>query len=209
MGDLGDQPTVRFADGPVDPEPGQVYVFACEDEAGRRVRSLLLPYDPADPFAGTAAAERALDEARRRLDLPAPEPGLNPPGDQLVGVATWLWVEGPWQDLSATAAIGAVAATVTARPVSVQWDLGDGTTLTCDAGTRYDPARPPADQSSRCTHVFGHSSAGRPSGVYSVTASVSYSVSWTANTGAGGALDGLTRSSTVAVRVVEAQAVIR
>lgn len=201
--------TVHHADGPVDPEVGEPYVLACYDSSGRLVRSILRVFDPADPFGPIAATERALDEARRRLDLPLPEPALNPPTTQLVGVPTWLWLDGPWSAASATAAVGAVNATVTATPVQVVWSTGDGATTTCDAGTPYDPTRRPADQHSSCTHVFTRSSAALPAGAYAVTAAVTYDVAWSASTGTGGALGSLTRSTTVPVRVTEAQALIR
>ena len=122
---------------------------------------------------------------------------------------TWLWVDGPWTSASATASVGAVAATVTATPVEVVWDTGDGTTTTCDAGTPYDLSRAPAEQHSGCTHVFTRSSASLPGGTYAVTATVTYEVSWTASTGAGGGLGTLSRSTTTGVPVTEAQALIR
>jgi len=200
---------IHYDDGPVDPEPGQAYVLACYDQAGNQVRSRLQQFDPGDPLAGIAVTERALDEARRRLDLPLPEPAVNPPGAQLVGVATWLWVDGPWAPRSATASVGAVAATVTARPDHVVWDLGDGTTLTCDAGTPYDTSRGPHEQESDCTHVFTRSSAALPDGTYAVTVTISYDVAWSATTGGGGSLGALERSTTMPVRVGEAQALLR
>lgn len=206
----GNDGTVRYDDGPVDPEPGELYVLVCRDQSGRTVKSLLQRFDPADPLGGIAATERALDEARKRLDLPLPSPGLNPPGAQLVGVATWLWVDGPWAPASATAQVAGVSATVTATPVSVVWSPGDGTTVTCDGpGTPYDPNRPPADQRSSCTHAYGRSSAALPGGAYALTATVTYEVTWSSSTGAGGALGTLTRTTTVAVVVEEAQALIR
>ena len=201
--------TVRYDDGPVDPEQGQEYVLACVDQDGRQVRSLLTAFDAGAPVPRDAATERALDEARRRLDLPMPAPALNPPGAQLVGVPTWLWVEGPWAPTAATASVGAVSATVTARPTSVEWDLGDGTHVTCGPGTPYDTSRPPSAQHSDCTHVFRHASTLRAGGTYAVTATVTYEVAWSASTGRGGSLGSLTRSSTVPVTVQEAQALIR
>lgn len=206
----GSDATVRYDDGPVDPEPGELYVLVCRDAAGRTVKSLLQRFDPADPLGGIAATERALDEARRRLDLPLPSPGLNPPGAQLVGVPTWLWVDGPWAPASATAQVAGTSATVTAVPVSVVWSPGDGTTVTCDGpGTAYDPTRPPADQRSACTHTYGRSSAALPGGAYALAATVTYEVTWSSSTGAGGSLGTLTRTSTVPVAVEEAQALIR
>ena len=201
--------SIHYDDGPVDPEAGEPYVLACYDPSGRLVKSVLQIFDPADPLGPIAATERALDEARRRLDLPLPQPALNPPGAQLVGVPTWLWVDGPWAPASATAAVGAVNATVTATPVQVVWTTGDGATTTCDAGTPYDPSRPPADQHSSCTHVFTRSSSALAGGTYAVTATVTYDVAWSASTGAGGELGSLSRSTTVPVRVAEAQALIR
>jgi hypothetical protein len=193
----------------VDPVAGEIYSLACTDETGARVRNGLVRFDPADPFGGVAAVERAMEQARRQLALPLPEPRLNPPTEQLVGLSTWLWVDGPWQEGSATAAIGAVSATVTARPLRVDWDLGDGATVTCDAGVRYDPSRPPGEQESSCTHVFTTSTQRLPGGQRTVTATVVYAVEWSASTGAGGELGELSRSASIPVRVREAQALIR
>ncbi|MCD9623747.1 hypothetical protein [Rhabdothermincola salaria] len=200
---------IRYDLGPIDPVAGEAYVLACFDAADQMVLNRPTRFDPGDPLAGIAAAERALDEARRRLDLPLPQPALNPPGEQLVGVATWLWLADAWAPSSATAAIGAVSSTVTAQPVQVTWDMGDGTTLTCDAGVAYDPGRAPEEQSSACTHVYTRASAGAPGGRYPVTVTVGYEVSWSASTGAGGELEGLSRQTTIDVVVRQAQAVIR
>jgi hypothetical protein len=197
-----------WAAGPVDPTPGEVYVLACFD-AGALVQSRILRFDPGDPLGGIAAAERARDEARRSLDLPLPRPALNPPGAQLVGVPTWLWLEGAWGPASASASIGAVSSTVTASPVSATWEMGDGTTVTCDAGVPYDPARPADAQASPCRHTFTTASRYAEGGTFPVTVTVTYAVSWTATTGAGGPLEGVSRSTTVPVVVQEAQAVIR
>jgi hypothetical protein len=190
-----------------DPVVGEVYMLACYVGADA-VWFDLRAFDPADPLAGLAAVERSRDEARRLLDLPLPEPALNPPGAQLVGVPSWLWLA-EWQEAEATASVGAVTSTVRARPARVTWDLGDGTTLTCDAGTAYDASRPPAAQSSDCTHVFTRDSRAVAGGAYEVTATVTYEVSWEASTGAGGALEEVTRTTTVPVVVQEAQALVR
>ena len=191
-----------------DPVEGRQYMLACY--VGTEIVWFdLRTYDPADPLAGLAVVERSRDEARRLLDLPLPEPVLNPPGVQLVGVPTWLWLAGEWRAAEATAAVGAVSSTVRARPVQATWELGDGTTLTCDAGTRYDPALSPRSQSSDCTHVFIRDSRGTADGAYQVRVTVAYEVSWEASTGAGGALEGLTRTTTLPVVVQEAQALVR
>jgi hypothetical protein len=191
-----------------DPVEGRQYMLACY--VGTEIVWFdLRTYDPADPLAGLAAVERSRDEARRLLDLPLPEPVLNPPGAQLVGVPTWLWLAGEWQDTEATASVGAVSSTVRARPVRATWELGDGTTLTCAAGTPYDPALAPEAQSSDCTHVFTRDSRSMAGGAHQVQVTVTYEVWWEASTGAGGALAELTRTTTVPVVVQEAQALVR
>jgi len=192
----------------VDPVAGDVYMLACY-VGDDLVSTTIGVFDPADPLGGLAAVERSREEARRLLDLPLPEPSLNPPGAQLVGVPTWFWLGGAWEGASATASVGAVSATVHARPVQATWDLGDGTTLTCDAGVAYDPAVSPSAQASDCTHVFTSDSRRSREGAYEVTVTVRYDVSWDASTGAGGALDAVTRTTTIPVVVQEAQAVLR
>lgn len=200
---------VKFADEPTTPRGGGLYLFTCVTAGGDLTVARLVVFDPGDPFAGVAAAERALDEARRRLDLPTPRPGLNPPGDQLVGLRTWLWLDEPWRPSSATAAVGAVTSTVTATPVRATWSMGDGTSVVCGPGAAYDRDRDPAVQTSDCTHVYSKASTGLLDGTYAVTVTVDYDIGWVATTGAGGSLETLTTQITVPVVVRHAQAVIR
>jgi hypothetical protein len=201
---------VDYSGGPRQPERGSPYLLACRDETGNVVYSRLVVFDPADPLGGIAAGERAAELALEQIPLPVPEIGLNPPGSQLVGVPTWLWVNNPWGQLSASASIGAVTSTVTAVPTRVSWDVGDGTRVVCDGpGTVYDPSRPAAGQVSGCTHTYTWPSTSEPFGVYAVTATITYATSWEATTGEAGDLGVLERSSSVPVRVVEVQAVIR
>ena len=97
-----------------------------------------------------------------------------------------------------------MTATVTATPISVTWSLGGGDTVRCPGpGTAYDPARSPTDQHSDCTFTF------QRRGSQAVTATVTYATGWTATTGEAEPLDDITRATTVAVDVIEAQALIR
>lgn len=198
----------RSATG-VDPIEGMAYVFNCDDETGHLVSSRFVIYTPADPFGGVAVVERIVTEARRRLELEAPLPRFNPPGVQLVGLPTWLWVENPWFERTATAAVGGISATVHALPVGVDWDTGDGGHLLCDRGEVYDLARPARSQSSGCTHVFQRSSSSRPAGVYLLRATQRWVAWWTASTGGGGSLGILSTSATATIRVMEMQALVR
>jgi hypothetical protein len=197
------------APGGVNPVEGIAYVFNCDDETGHLVSSRFVVYSPADPFGGVAVVERIVTEARRRLVLEAPIPRFNPPGAQLVGLATWLWVENQWSERTATAQVGGISATVHALPVGVDWDTGDGGAVLCDRGEVYDPTRTAGSQSSRCTHVFQHSSSGRPGGVYGMRAVQRWVAWWTSSTGGGGPLGILSTSANRAIRVIELQALVR
>ena len=175
--------------------------------------------DPMPPIWVTnAQAQAALPtpaavarEALSKLPLPAPAIEMAPPAnqDQLVNVSTWLWINrSAWQPLSATATAGPVSATATAAPAEVVWQMGDGHSVTClGPGTPYDPSQPNA--TTNCSYTWSRSSAGQPGGVYQVTATVYFAVTWGAAGAAGGGSLGLVPgpSSQVAVRVAESQAV--
>ncbi len=193
---------------PVDPVPGGGYAFLCHDQAGQLVHSRILRYEPGDLLSGLFAAERAAELAVERLELPVPVVVLSPPGAQLVGIPTWLWVA-DWETRSTAASVTGVTSTVTARPTATTWDLDDGATRTCAGpGRPYDPGRPPDGQTTDCAHTFIWPSL-HPRGPRKLTATVTYAVSWSASTGAGGDLGTVTRTSTVPLTVVEVQAVGR
>jgi len=149
-------------------------------------------------------------QAYRQLALAVPVIGTSPGVEvpQLVRVPTWLWVdEGMWITRSRTAAVPGLSATATARPVRVRWSMGDGVTVECRGpGT---PFRAGVDRaagaSPDCGHTYLRPSAGAPGGVFRVTATVEWSVSW-AGGGQAGALPALTSASAVTLRVAEAQA---
>lgn len=192
----------------VDPIEGMAYLLNCEDRPGHLVVSRFVIYEPGDPFGGVAVVERAVAEARRRIELAPPVPRTNPAQVQLVGLSTWFWVENPWFEQRATAAIGDVSATVHAVPVGVDWDTGDGGNELCDRGVAYDLRRPARAQSSGCTHVFQRSSAAEPGGVRRIIATQRWVAWWSSSTGEGGALGILSRSAAVSLRVVELQALV-
>ena len=95
-----------------------------------------------------------------------------------------------WQTLTATATVGGVTATATAAPQSIEWDPGDGHTVTCAPpqapGVGYSAATgngsPPPDA---CTYTYAYPDQ---TGSYSLSATVSYHITWTSNAGAGGDL---------------------
>lgn len=197
----------------VSPTTGGEYMMGCFEEqpdgTRRLVRSRYVVFDPRDLFSGMATTERALDEARRRLELPMPDPVVNPPDEQLVGLPMWMWLERPWDRVSAVAAVGDTWAAVAAFPIMSRWTFADGSVVWCDQGVPYDTGRPARTQRSTCTHTFQHSSMWSDGGVEWVEVTMIWKVEWYSSDGSGQPLGTVERSSVFPVRVVEAQAVVR
>jgi hypothetical protein len=194
---------------PGTPSPGQGgawYVYKCP--AGSRNAFTRLPLWMLTPPGGPSPAALAA-RARDELRLPDAVIELSPVGQQLVNLPTWLWLDrAGWAPVSARASVPGVSVTATARPDRVSWSMGDGTAVTCHGpGTPYasgdgDPTRGSPD----CGHTYRHPSSGQPGGVYVVTATVHWLVSWS-GPGRSGAFAGLTTSAAVRVPVAESQAV--
>ncbi|MDP9389197.1 MAG: hypothetical protein M3Q48_15085 [Actinomycetota bacterium] len=185
--------------------PGAWYRKICRSETGAELATVIWvrARPPADP---RSVAEDAAD----RAPIPLPDIRLSPPvgSDQVVNVPTWLWIDTTqWRPVSASATAGAVTATATAVPESVVWSMGNGDTVACSGpGTPYQPGR----QQPGCAYTFRRSSAAAPGGTFTVAATVTWRLSWTA-TGApgGGALGTVTRTTEIPVRVAEIQALNR
>lgn len=149
--------------------------------------------------------------AQARASIPIAAPGIetSPGADQqtYAQVTTWLWIDDSWwKSYTATASAGRVSATVTARPVSASWSTGDGGNVMCN-GPGIEWRRGLDDDDTYCSHVYRQSSAGRDGDAYPLTVTVSFEVTWASNVGAGGALEGLERSSSRSLPVGEIQAV--
>jgi len=94
----------------------------------------------------------AAAEAARYVETvlgPSLSVAANPPAFALVGLRTWLWVDG-WDgstiNVPVTAPWGA-SVTVTLALGQVDWQFGDGTSLTADLGR-------PWPEESATTHVY-------------------------------------------------------
>ncbi len=137
---------------------------------------------------------------------------MSPAADipQLVNLATFLWLPAEqWQPASASASAGAVTSTVTATPMRVIWDMGQGDSVVCDGpGVPYRPDLSDEDQPSDCHFTYRASSAGQPGQAFEVTATVEWETTWTV-TGApgGGNLGTVSRSSSTSVQVAEIQTI--
>ena len=174
-------------DGADQPDFNQPYATSTSPARQRRV-------------SGATVAAIAVE----RLPLPGPEVRANPRvgADQLVGIPTWLWVTN-FEPLSVTAAVPGTTADLVATPASVSFDMGDGRApvvmgvgaqFACQApGTPYDVSLPSAAQQR--LHLHLRALLGRrASQEFTVTATMSYSLAWAADTGQVGTLPTLTRS---------------
>jgi hypothetical protein len=192
--------------------PGAYYRKICVDANGMSSGQIVWLANPPAVVDPVALAQQAL--GYNRLPVPGVEMSPSTGTDQLVNLVSWLWIDAAsFRPVSATATAGGVTVTTTATPTGVAWDMGNGDAVPCAGpGTPYDTSLPPAAQSPSCSYTYRHSSAGAPGGAFTVTATVSFHVTWAA-TGvapgrpAAGDLGTISRSSSVAVRVAEAEAV--
>jgi hypothetical protein len=109
-----------------------------------------------------------------------------------------------------------VSAQAVAVPEMVTWSMGDGGVVSCAGpGQLYDPNLLASQQSSSCTYTYKRSSDGQASSdgnpndrAFSVTATVSWKVTWTAiGEPGGGDLPDLHTSSQAVVRVEQVESV--
>jgi hypothetical protein len=201
--------------------PGWWYRVTCSDPAGvvsdRAVwvptttkSAPVAPLPAADP--GMAAAQ-----ADASIVLPAPTLSFNPSTFTVVNLPTWLTIDpSVWHAYAATATVGGVTATAVATPVAVTWTMGDGATVQCAGpGTAYNAQLPDDQQSTTCAHTYARSSQGEPSsdgnpddGAFPVTATISWTVTWTAvGAPGGGDLPVLHTTSTTSLRVEQVESI--
>ncbi|MFE7478568.1 ATP/GTP-binding protein, partial [Streptomyces sp. NPDC057575] len=104
-------------------------------------------------------------------------------GRYVVGMPMWMWATrstSSYGPTTAKATAGGVTVTATAKVSTIQWAMGDGTTVTCTGpGTPYTP-----DQgktlSPECGHRYERSAADQQDGRYKGTATATWTVTWTA-----------------------------
>ena len=196
-------------------QPGDGAVYNCDQPQ----TGLLITIWAQNPPPGSGAGPTPRDVANlaitqmnlRAIDIGiTPEPGANSVG--LVGMPVWLWAANPdghtVGPMNASATSGGITVTATARLLTVTWDMGDGHTVTCaGAGTPYR-ASDGQSKSPDCGYVYARSSSYQQNGMYKVTATSDWVITWV---GAGQTgtirLNRLTRSAQIAVG--EAQVLVQ
>lgn len=170
-----------------------------------------------DPFDGPASAVVAPPDpgqlaqtAVATMDLLPIEMGTFPLTTQVaadhlgyVGWNMWMWVEDPgsstWGPVTSTASEGGHFVTATATVSEVVWDMGNGDSVTCGAGTAWREAVSRNAPSPDCGYVYLHD------GEYTITATTHWDVVWT-GMGTSGTI-AMELSSSGSVRIAEVQVV--
>ena len=169
--------------GPGGPTPGQWYFTSCAYFGGAPGAGTFAPvWAPTGAAPGAAPSVPGLiDQAKGQAGLVDPEVILDPPGRQVVNFASWLAVpQSEWHVVVASATAGGVTATVTATPTQVDWNMGDGDSLTCDGpGVIYDSSKPASSQSTYCSYTWPRPSYDQPGGTFTVSATIIYQVTTT------------------------------
>lgn len=203
-----------IASAPID---DQLYMFACwadirPDAADWATTVFAEPrrYEPAEPTPdpGPVDVDDIVDAIfdRRILDPTPVEVELNPSGDQVVHVDTWLHVADDWNYEPVTAHAGPVEVTVSIRPIGFVFDPADGNPpMVCASrGERYDPEQPADRQDTDCSYTYRRASV-EP---YPATGTVSWAVRYDSNVDGGRDLAPISEVTPIPMTVRELQAVI-
>ncbi len=132
----------------------------------------------------------------------------------VVHVATWIWADpGAWHDVSATASLPTLAATVTATPTRIRFDPGDGAygagPVDCNGPGAAWEASSGDDAASSCSYTYRHSSSLSPSGLWTAKVAFTWHAVFTASDGTTADLGTLTTTAELPVTVHELEAVLR
>lgn len=133
-----------------------------------------------------------------------PQIGMAPPpgsASGLVGLPVWMWTErgehltGPTR---ASASAGGVTVTAVGEVTRVVWDMGDGHSVTCGAGTPYSSGAGGA--SPDCGYTYATASTDHvPGGAWPVTATSTWTITWSGGGQSG--TETMALSSTAALRI--------
>jgi len=164
------------------PGEGAVYEATCPNTPGTGGGAVWMRNPPPGSGGTLPPAATLAERALSRLPFPAARVATAPSEHTYVNFATFLWIPAAqWRSLSATAAIGGRSVTLTATPIGVSWDMGEGDLRCAGPGTPWDPAGPDG-QTSSCSYSYRASSTGQPGSGndrgYVVRATVTYLLHW-------------------------------
>jgi hypothetical protein len=181
---------------------GAIYSYICE-EGQDLVAVMWRGTPPTGPGAPVVTAAELAQQALATLRLPKPVLHRSPiEGNDDAGAPytwvnlwTWYWTSpASWREISKTASLGGLSATVRVAPTKLLFDPGDGQgTVSCPGpGRAWTPAdgnKPPT--AGGCGYRYRHVSDGVRARV-----SIRWTVAWTGSDGTGGQLPAMTTQTT-------------
>jgi len=169
------------------PKKADLYFRACTDGSNDNPAGfIVVPQGQPPPQVDPQELARRVVDSMTLLgpDIASPRAA----GEYIVGVPMWMWVDqspttyGP---NSASATAGGVTVTATAKVSKIVWKMGDGSIVSCHGpGEKYSPVYG-RQESPSCGHTYAATSASQPSGVYTVTATSTWTVDWQVAGGGG------------------------
>jgi hypothetical protein len=166
----------------------------------------LVPPSPADLALRALAGFRLPSPSGHR----SPSETLDFNGYPFTYVNLWLffWTDpGSWKSLSATARAGGNWATVTAKPVSLSYDPGDGSPLVaCDGPGRpwTDADGNSAPSDGACGYQYQHVTSQPVTSTQTIT----WQLSWVGSGGTGGTFPDRSTSTSGQLQVMQIQTVV-
>lgn len=148
---------------------------------------------PARPSDGGSA------EAMKLVRLPPPSILASPSVAGLIGVTTYLVAVLPPQ-VEFDLAIDGVSTHLTARPVRLVWDVGDGRVI----DGRTEPVEPPAQSLPGIGTALDFTAPGN----YGISALVDWSVTWSTSDGDEGSIDDRRSNARLDYQVRERRSVL-
>jgi hypothetical protein len=126
------------------------------------------------------------------LDIPSAKIGIGPAPERstwhmaVVGHSYWLWAQGPSHLGPVTDSTAGMQVTLNANLASVQFNMGDGHTVTCrGAGTPYRGGDDLYKKSPTCGYRYEKTSSHQAGGAYTITAVQHWDVAYTTPLGSG------------------------
>ncbi len=183
-------------------EDGAWYVEVCligDGKGGPRTSAPVWIDGPAPTVDPADIAQQAVSQ----LTLPLPDVVVNPnpPARQFTHFPTWLWLGGSsWASQTATASVPGLSVTAVARPKRLVFSPGDGAkSVRCvGRGTPWVAGMDPDKKSPTCGHTYARV------GSFTITATVTWQISWSGG-GQAGTVPDLTTTSSRSLTVTESQ----
>lgn len=173
------------------------------------------PSPPGGPPSPAVLAQQAVGQLRLPVPAPAHSPNLRLHDGRaatLVGEHIWFWTNpADWHPYNQRVQAGPVWAEVTASPVRLSMQPGNGTApVSCPGpGTPYQRQFGVHARSPDCDVVYTHSSLGQPGGQTTAGWAITWQVTWRGGLGPapaeGGALPVMTSRAQARFAVAEAQ----